>query len=81
MRHNDHIDFELYDAVQEALEEGHLDEETDRNAIGVARQVIHQGMGSLSPKQRYLYDQVIVPALARTHEVLRIRAIINSAAD
>jgi|HubBroStandDraft_4_1064222.scaffolds.fasta_scaffold241787_1 hypothetical protein len=56
-------DVELYEAVQDLVEEGLL-EETD-NAYGVAQQVIHQGYDSLSPKQRGLYNALVIPALKK----------------
>ncbi|MEL6828821.1 MAG: hypothetical protein AAFO63_01665 [Pseudomonadota bacterium] len=63
MGHNDHIDFELYELLTDAIDGGYLDEEEDKNAIGVARQVMHGSYDGLSAKQKYLYDKVVVPAL------------------
>lgn len=68
MGHNDHFDDELYAALQSALEEGLLDSERDRDALGVSRQVTSQGYDSLTPNQRRLYDTVIVPALIASAE-------------
>ena len=60
---NSDYDAELFDMLQEAINSGELDEEADRNAIGVARQVLDMGYDSLSPKQKGLYDAKIVPAI------------------
>ena len=56
MGFNDHIDFDLHEAIQDLLDEGMLEEGTP--AYGIAQQVIHTGYDSLSPKQRTLYDAV-----------------------
>lgn len=79
MGFNDHIDMDLYGAIQDILDEGYLEENSD--AHGVARKVIHDGYDSLSPKQRGLYDAVVVPALSKRAEEIRIIHIVNSAAD
>lgn len=79
MGHNDHIDFGLYEAIQDLIEEGIIGEKD--NAAGVARQVIHSGYDSLTAKQRTLYDKVIVPALEKRNEEIRVIQILNSAAD
>jgi hypothetical protein len=50
-------DEDLYSRVQE-LE---LDEKSP--AYGIAMRVVHQGYGSLSPKQKYVYDSEVVPLL------------------
>jgi hypothetical protein len=52
MGFNDHIDFDLHEAIQDLLDEGMLEEGTP--AHGIAQQVIHTGYDSLSPKQRTL---------------------------
>lgn len=71
MGHNDHIDFELHELLTETIDGGYLDEEKDRAAIGVARQVVHGSYDFLSPKQKYLYDTVVVPALEACAKELR----------
>lgn len=68
MGFNSHIDFELSDAVQDIVDEGLLEEGTA--AFGVIQQVVHRGYDSLSPKQRTLYDTVVVPALTKLAEEL-----------
>ncbi|HEV7339839.1 MAG TPA: hypothetical protein VGO06_27985 [Bosea sp. (in: a-proteobacteria)] len=79
MGHNDHIDFDLHELIQDLIDEGELEENSD--AHGVARQVIHQGYDSLSPKQRTLYDAVVVPALKRRGEEVEMIQRMNSAPD
>ena len=56
--------------------EGEL--ETGTPAFGIAQQVIHDGYDSLPPKQRTLYDAVVIPALKRRGEELRMIRITNS---
>jgi hypothetical protein len=63
MGHNDHIDFDLYQGLQEALARGYLNEDVHKSEIGIAKQVIDRGIESLSSKQRFLYDKTILPAL------------------
>jgi hypothetical protein len=66
-------DAELYDAIEDLVAEGELEQGTA--ALGIARQVIHTGYDSLSPAQRAVYDSVVIPALARREvENQRIRA-------
>jgi hypothetical protein len=69
MGHNDHIDFDLYEAIQDLLDEGSIEEASP--AYGVAQQVIHNGEDSLSPKQQALYRNAVVPALTKRGEELR----------
>ena len=71
-------DEQLYDAIEDLLAEGELEKGTP--AYGIAQQVIHNGYESLTPKQRTLYDAVVIPALERRGEVLRAIQISNSAA-
>lgn len=66
-------------AIEDLLDEGEL--ELGTPAHGIAQQVIHQGFNSLTPKQRTLYDSVVVPALKRRGEELRSLQIQNSAGD
>lgn len=58
---NDHIDFELHDLVSDAVDGGYIEEGTP--AYGVAQQAIDQGYESLSDKQRWVYDNHVLPAL------------------
>jgi hypothetical protein len=73
---NDHIDFELYEAIQDLVDEGYLEEGSP--PFGIAQQVVHSGYDSLSPKQRYIYDTVVIPALERRSEELEVRRIMDS---
>ena len=50
-------DEDLYARVQDLQ----LDEKSA--AYGIAMQVVYQGYGSLSPKQRYVYESEVVPLL------------------
>ena len=79
MGFNDHIDFDLHEAIQDLLDEGILEEGTP--AYGIAQQVIHTGYDSLSPKQRTLYDAVVIPALTERGEELKNMQISNSNPD
>jgi hypothetical protein len=55
---NDHIDFELHDLIEDLVDEGYIEKGTA--SYGVAQQVIHSGYDSLSPKQRYVYDTIVL---------------------
>ncbi len=79
MGHNDHIDFELYDAIEDLVAEGEIEENS--KAHGIARQVIHQGYDSLSDAQKWIYDREVIPALKRRHESLEAIRIQNSNPD
>lgn len=70
-------DVDLYEAVEDLIAEGVLQREDD--ACGVARQVIDRGYDSLTPKQRTLYDAVVIPALKRRGEELKVIQVMNSA--
>lgn len=75
MGHNDHIDFELYELITDAVDEGYIEEGTP--AHGISKQVVDRGYDSLSDKQRWVYDTVVVPALEkleRDREVERLVA-------
>ena len=75
---NDHVDFELYETVSDAVDEGHLEEGTP--AYGIAQQVIDQGYDSLSDKQKWIYDNKVLPALKamqKEREADRIRELME----
>jgi hypothetical protein len=55
------LDFGYYDDLQHLLANGTLKPNTA--ACAVARQAITLGIGSLSNRQRYLYETIIAPAL------------------
>jgi hypothetical protein len=60
---NDHVDFELYEMISDAVDEGYIEEATPE--YGVAQQVIHQGYDSLTDRQKWVYDNRILSALKR----------------
>jgi hypothetical protein len=61
MGHNDHIDFELYDRIQELLDQGYFEEGTME--YGIALFVVDNGVEALSPKQRVVWEKGIIPIL------------------
>jgi hypothetical protein len=71
-------DAELFDRIEDLVAEGILEEGSP--AFGVAQHVIHQGYASLTAKQKALYDTLVVPALEKRGEELRIIKAQNSAA-
>lgn len=76
MGHNDHIDFQLHDAIEDLVDEGLIEDRSKE--YGVAQQVIHSGYDSLSIKQRVLYNAVIVPALTERANEIRVSEIVSS---
>jgi len=79
MGFNDRIYTSLFESIQELLDEGSISD--SEPAYGVAKQVIHRGYDSLSPKQRTLYDAIIIPALKKRAEELEFIRIDNSSAS
>jgi len=55
------LDFKSYDDLQHLLADGTL--KPDTPAFAVAHQAIALGIGSLSNRQRSIYDGLIAPAL------------------
>ncbi len=76
---NDHVDCELDDAINDLIDEGLLEEGTP--AYGVAQQVIHSGIESLSSNQRRVWDKYVWEALGQREEKLETQRIINSNPD
>ena len=76
---NHNIDFGLHDLIEDLVDEGIIEEKS--LPYGVAQQVIHDGYWSLSPKQRALYDAVIVPALLKRGKELEMMRIMSSNPD
>lgn len=72
-------DSELFEAIEDLVAEGDI--EVGTPAYGIAQQVVDLGYDSLSPKQRALYDAVVIPALERRGEELRLLRIVSSAPD
>jgi hypothetical protein len=79
MGFNDHIDFDLHEAIQDLLDEGMLEEGTP--AHGIAQQVIHTGYDSLSPKQLLCKTRSFIAALTKRGEELKNIQISNSNPD
>jgi len=73
---NDHVDWELDDAINDLIDEGLLEEGTP--AYGVAQQVIHSGIESLSSDQRRVWDKYVWAPLGRRQEKLEIQRIVDS---
>ena len=73
---NDHIYMELYESIEAITDEGYIEKGTA--AYGIAQQVIHSGYELLSPKQRYVYDTIVVPALEKRAEKLEVQRIKDS---
>jgi hypothetical protein len=71
MGHNDHINFELHDDIEDLVAEGLLD--ADSAGYGVAQQVINQGYASLSEKQGAVWDINVVPALKKRKDALEMQ--------
>ncbi|MGY2400137.1 hypothetical protein [Pseudomonas sp. SDO5271_S396] len=76
MGSNDHVDWELDDAINGLIDEGLLEEGTP--AYGVAQQVIHSGIESLSSNQRRVWDKYVWEALGQRQEKLETQRIIDS---
>lgn len=79
MAWNDHVDWELNDAIQDLLDEGLLEEGTA--GYGVAQQAIHDGYDSLSPKQKHVFDKHVGEPLAKRQKALDVQRIIDSNPD
>lgn len=76
---DDGYDYELEMQIAELVDAGDLEEGT--KAHGIAQQVINRGYESLSPKQRYVYDNEVWPYLSEVIEQHAINARINSAPE
>ncbi|MBC3496186.1 hypothetical protein HU764_004875 [Pseudomonas sp. SWRI100] len=73
---NDHVNWELNDAIQDLLDEGLLAEGTP--GYGIAQKVINEGYDSLSPKQKYVFDTHVGKPLAKRTKELEVRRVIES---
>jgi hypothetical protein len=56
-------DEQLYEVIRELVDEGDLDEKSA--AYGIAMQVVHQGHGSLTDKQRFVYERDVEALLLK----------------
>ncbi|MFV3292290.1 hypothetical protein ACNFBR_26615 [Pseudomonas sp. NY11955] len=73
---NDHIDWDMNDAIQDLVDEGLLVEGTP--GYGIAQQVIHSGYDSLSEKQKHVFDRHVGNTLAKRQKALEVRRVIDS---
>ena len=76
MGFNDHIDFELYDDLTEVIDGGVLEVGTPE--YGIAQKVKNDGVDGLSDKQKWIYDNKVLPlliALYREREGIRLANI------
>lgn len=76
---NDHVDWELNDAIQDLVDEGLLAEGTP--AYGIAQQVIHSGFESLSEPQKHAFDRYVGTPHGKRQKELEVRRIIDSNPD
>lgn len=79
MGFNDHIDFELHEAIENLIDGGLLENGTP--GYGVAQQVISSGYDSLSEKQKWVYDNVVLPSLTKRNEEVQAIQRRNSMPD
>lgn len=63
-------------AYEDLVDEGLIDPDSDE--AGVARQVIHQGFDSMTPRQRHTYDTLYEPILVKRAKQLNVQRIIDS---
>lgn len=66
----------FYYEIEDLVDEGILDATSP--AYGVAKQVLHQGYESLTPKQKSVYDKIFVPMLEKRQWDLKVQEIHNS---
>lgn len=76
---NDHMDWELNDAIQDLVDEGLLAEDTA--GYGVAQQAIQEGYDSLSPKQKHVFDRHVGELLSKRGKALEVQRILDSNPD
>jgi hypothetical protein len=68
MGRSDQINEEFADSVSDVFEEGYV--VGHKAAYGIGQRIIHQGLDSLTPKQRTIFDAVISPAMRRRYSYL-----------
>jgi hypothetical protein len=56
-------DVELFEAIKRLVDKGVLSKDTLAHAI--SQVVVYEGYESLTPDQRLVYDEILVPALVR----------------
>lgn len=79
MGHNDHIDFDLHEQIEDLVHCSMLEEGSV--PYGIAQKVIHDGYDSLTQNQRYHYDTFVVPKLIKRAEQVEVAAKIASWPD
>jgi hypothetical protein len=62
----DNLDCDLLSALEDLIEDGELEQGSKEH--GIALQVAHQGYGSLSLKQQYLFNTKVVPLVEEYDE-------------
>ena len=60
------LDWELLSAIEELVDDGEL--EQGSKVHGIALQVAHQGYGSLTIKQQYVFNANVVPLVEEYDE-------------
>lgn len=73
---NSHIDWDMFHAIQDLVDEGLLDVQS--KGYGIAQQVIHQGYDSLSDNQKYTFNTQVAQRLGDRKEQLEIQRVIDS---
>lgn len=76
MGFNDHIDFELYEDLTEVIDSGDLEGGTPE--YGIAQKVRNDGVNGLSDKQKWIYDNKVLPLLVelcKEREGIRLQNI------
>lgn len=73
---NSHIDWEMFHAIQDLVDEGLLDVQS--KGYGIAQQVIHQGYNSLSDNQKRTFNTQVARPLVDRQKQLEIQRIIDS---
>jgi hypothetical protein len=79
MGHNDHGNTELSDKIEDLVDEAYI--EKPSKEYGVAQQVIMQGEGSLTPKQRVVWEKGVIPVLQKRGEEIEANHILGSNPD
>lgn len=79
MGHNDNIDFELNDALQELLDEYVFDE--DSKEYKIIQFIIENSVDELNPDEKLIYNSTIATALEQRSNEIRRNEILNSNPD
>jgi hypothetical protein len=76
---NDHGNDDLRLAYDDLIDEGLIDPASDE--AGVARQVIDRGFDSMTPNQKFVYEDRFEPVLVHRAKQLEVQRIIDSNPD